>query len=255
MCVSNFEYLIQGQDVELVTDHKPLLSMFHSKLRIKLERHSRQIEFISQFSAKIRHVSGESNIVADAMSRIEAVELQRPISLKDIAEAQEHDSDSQELRRNSGEKCEVGDVFFSNENVSVLCVKILGKQHIIVPRKYRRIIFDQLHGIHHPAGRLTIKLISNSYYWPAAMQSEIRKWCRCCMACQVSKVVRHTKARLETFPPSDRGDHVHTDIVTLPEIDGYRYVITFIDRAMRWMEAKPLKSTEAEDVARAFLEI
>ena len=253
-CVLNLEYLIQGRDVELVTDHKPLLSMFHSKSRIKLERRSRQIEFISQFSTKIKHVSGESNIVADAMSRIEAVELQQPISLKDIAEALEQDSDSQELRKNSSEKCEVRDVFFPNENVSVLCVKMLGKQRIIVPKKYRRAVFDQLHGIHHPAGRPTIKLISNSYYWPN-MQSEIRKWCRCCLACQVSKVVRHTKSRLGNFPPSDRCEHVHTDIVTLPEIDGYRYVITFIDRATRWIEAKPLKSTQAEDVAQAFVDV
>jgi cleavage and polyadenylation specificity factor subunit 1 len=113
-CVLNFEYLIQGRDIELVTDHKLLLSMFHLKSRIKLERRSRQIEFISQYSTKIRHVSGESNIVADVMSRIEAVELQRPISLKDIVKAQEQEPEIQNLRGKSNNKYEVRDIFFNN---------------------------------------------------------------------------------------------------------------------------------------------
>jgi cleavage and polyadenylation specificity factor subunit 1 len=38
------------------------------------------------------------------------------------------------------------------------------------------------------------------------------------------------------------------------ELDGYRYVVTFIDRASRWIEAKPLKSITAEEVAQAFVD-
>jgi hypothetical protein len=52
-CVQNFEYLIQGCDLTLVTDHKLLLTVFTSKKRITLERRSRQVEFISQFTTTI----------------------------------------------------------------------------------------------------------------------------------------------------------------------------------------------------------
>lgn len=38
-------------------------------------------------------------------------------------------------------------------------------------------------------------------------------------------------------------------------MDGYRYVVTFIDRATRWVEVKLLKRTEVVDVADAFLEL
>jgi len=48
---------------------------------------------------------------------------------------------------------------------------------------------------------------------------------------------------------------VHTDIITLPEIDGYHYVICFIDRTNRWIEAMPLKNTKVPDIAQAFVEI
>lgn len=67
-CTSHFEYLLQGFTT-LVTDHKPLLSMFQRKVPIKIERRSQYIEFISQFSTTIKHISGMSNVMADTLSR------------------------------------------------------------------------------------------------------------------------------------------------------------------------------------------
>lgn len=124
----------------------------------------------------------------------------------------------------------------------------------IIPKKYRYQIFRQIHSLSHPAGRPTIKLIANTYYWPR-MQVEIRKWCRCCLECQRSKISLHTESPLGKFPLSDRFEHVHTDNIILPEIEGYRYIVTFIDRATRWVELKPLKETKAEDIAQAFVEM
>ena len=82
-CVSNLDYLIKAFDLTLVTDHKPLLPMFLTKKRITLERRSRYIEFISQYTTKIKHISGQSNIVADAISRTEIGAIQI-LSLQDI---------------------------------------------------------------------------------------------------------------------------------------------------------------------------
>lgn len=73
--VLNLEYLIQGFDLKLVTDHRPLLSMFTSRKRITLECRSRQVEFISQFTTRIRYIKGETNVVADAVSRPEVAAI------------------------------------------------------------------------------------------------------------------------------------------------------------------------------------
>ena len=127
-------------------------------------------------------------------------------------------------------------------------------QKIIVSQPLRRRIFNQLHGIGHPGGRASVRLIARTYFWPF-MQRDIREWSRGCLACQKSKIVRHTKSPLQQYSISDWFGHVHTDIVILPEVEGYRYLISFIDHSSRWVEAKPLRQREAEDVAQAFLEV
>lgn len=251
-CVSNLEHLIQGYELTLITDHRPLLSMFSSKKRVLLERRSRYIEFISQFTTKIEYTPGPENIVADALSRPEVDAITRVTTFQEISEAQREDGVIDELR-NSG-KYEVREIFYSNEECSIFCVRIQDRNRIIVPKKLRYRIFRQLHGLSHPGNRATIRLVSQSYFWPG-MQKEIRQWSRSCASCQKCKITRHTKSPLEKFPESDAFEVVHTDIVVLPEVEGFRYLISFIDRATRWMETKPLQRITTEDVAKAFIEV
>lgn len=250
-CIRNFEHLIRGYDLTIVTDHRPLVNMFTTKKRILLERRSRQIEFISQFTTSIRHISGSSNVVADAISRPEVAAIQKTLSLKDIADAQLADEDILNLQKNS--KYEVSKVVFKEENCSVLCVSDGNIQKILLPKSLRYSVFEHIHGVSHPSGRVTNKLIEKTYFWPM-MQRDIRRWSRCCDRCQKAKISRHTKSPFGNYKICDRFEHVHMDIIVLPEVSGFRYVISFIDRSTRWVESKPLKKTEAEDVAKVFIE-
>jgi hypothetical protein len=58
----------------------------------------------------------------------------------------------------------------------------------------------------------------------------------------------------ELVTPKDKLAHVHVDIVgPFPtSADGYRYLLTMIDRATRWPEAAMLKSITAAECADAF---
>ena len=52
----------------IFTDHKPLFHALKSATE-KTPRQARHLDYISQFTSDIRHVSGSSNVVADTLSR------------------------------------------------------------------------------------------------------------------------------------------------------------------------------------------
>ena len=87
------------------------------------------------------------------------------------------------------------------------------------------------------------------------MKRDIATWNRTCHDCQQSKVHRHIKAPLHTFPaPDSRFDSIHVDIVgPLTPSKGNTYLFTCIDRYTRWPEAIPMPDATAESCASALL--
>ena len=67
--VKHFRCLLEGRQFTLFTDHKPLTSSMHQIDVACPERRQRQLAFIAEFTADIRHVPGADNIVADTLSR------------------------------------------------------------------------------------------------------------------------------------------------------------------------------------------
>lgn len=78
----------------IYTDHKPITFAFKQQ-RDKLPLvQLNQLSFIRQFTTDIQHVSGADNVVADAFSRIAAINIS-PVALNFLANAQADDSELQ----------------------------------------------------------------------------------------------------------------------------------------------------------------
>ena len=112
-------------------------------------------------------------------------------------------------------------------------------------------MFTSLHGLGHPSHRATKPLIKGRFVWHCI---DITKWCRSCNGCHRAKVARHNKSAFGKFnEPKERLDNVHVDIVgPSPYSDGYKYLLTCIDRFTRWPEGIPLVDMKAETVGDAF---
>lgn len=98
--IKYFCFMIERKNPVIYTDHKPLIYVFNQRPTKVSPRQQHQLEFISQFTTDIRHIAGEDNKVADALSRVNDVTLPVIITTEDIATAQLTDDELKELIRN-----------------------------------------------------------------------------------------------------------------------------------------------------------
>nr|VZI07986.1 unnamed protein product [Spirometra erinaceieuropaei] len=253
LAVRHFRHLLEGREFTIFTDHKPLTFAMHSHSDKLSPREIRHLDYISQFTSDIRHIDGSRNEVADALSRpsIAHLQLSPGIDLAEMAAEQ----------RRVGPPCDedvsglqLQELPLTTGNGTILCDVSTPSHRPFVPPSLCRKVFSSLHNLSHPGSRATDKLVSDRFVWPG-MHKDLKAWTRACIACQRSKIQRHNKAPIGTFPgPGARFSHVHLDIVgPLPLSNGCSYLLTCVDRFTRWPEAIPLPDIAAPTVVKAFL--
>lgn len=257
LAVKHFRHNLEGRSFSVFTDHKPLTKALLSKTE-RSPRQANQLDFISQFTSDIQHISGKDNVVADTLSRMyhECAELV-DIPAEQFRESQVLDEELQHLLKNKpspNSRVKLKPMKVSNSPCELWCETSLTLPRVYVPQCFRRTIFENIHGLAHPGTRASKKLISTRYFWPK-MNRDITKWSKECTACQKCKIYRHTKSPFGNFEiPKCRFEHVHMDIVgPLPPSNGFTYILTLVDRYTRWPEAYPIRDIAANTIAKVFV--
>lgn len=251
-----FRHMYEGKKLTIFTDHKPLIFAFN-KLETGNEtpRRTRQLLYISEFTTDIRYVKADKNEVADALSRIETIQCPTSIDYAELIAAQENDDELLQLLNEVNNNISLKKVFMPDCNKSIYCENKFDTCRPYIPRDYRQIVFNSVHGLSHPGIRTTRKLMAKRFFWPG-LNRDVGKWAKTCIQCQKSKVGRHTVSELQQFPIAERLTWVHIDIVGPLEIckHGHRYLVTMIDRFSRWPEAIPVTEITADTIAKVFYE-
>ncbi|XP_072375873.1 uncharacterized protein [Diabrotica undecimpunctata] len=169
--------MIEGKDIIIYTDHTLITFASTEKLDKCSPRQFQYLDFIGQFCTNIQHISGLTNIVADALSRVDRIK--NDIDIMDLALVQEPDP---ELKTYLREKTslQLKKIRFPEQNVSLYCDVATSTARPFVPKPLRMAIFSTMHNLAHPGINSSVKMIIQRYVWPS-IKSDVRKWTRACL--------------------------------------------------------------------------
>ena len=209
--LKHIRYFLESREFTIYTDYKPIIEALLSEADRDNARQARQLAYISEYTADVQHLSGTSNIVADALfmlkkglllTRNEINSIFQQSSYIDWATLAKAQLAHQELLSfiEGNHSLKIKRVSVADTNLTLLCDDSQpGTLRAIVPTDFRRTIFNNIHNLSHPGTKATFRTISKRYVWPN-MKQDVSFWCRNCVQCQRAKVTRHNCAHCKDIP-------------------------------------------------------
>lgn len=241
-------YLFQ-QEFLLYSDHEALKHLA-SQSDVSA-RHATWISYLQQFTFLLKHRSGASNRVADALSRRSSLLADLRVSVPgfdsfvDLYAADPFFAPilSQVAANTTSNYVLDGGFLFKGVCLCIPSCSLRSK------------IISELHNIGHPGRDRSIDLVSRSYFWPS-LRRDVSRFVRRCHLCNVSKGTSSNAGLYLPLPiPSHPWTAVSMDFVLgLPRTQrGYDAIFVVVDRFSKMSHFIPCKrTTDAVHVAQLF---
>ena len=270
--LKSFENILMGQKLVVHTDH---LNLLYKKLASA--RLVRWRMLLEEFGPEVKHIQGEKNVVADALSRLdltkqqydEIVDTKTPSQLSyanqtDISEILEelfpmspqeikcHQQKDEKLQKDLEEK---HDYFIKKVEGQDL---IMYRDRIYVPATLKKRVMDWYHTyLLHPGSTRMISTIQSTMHWHG-MRRDIEHFVKTCDICQRCK---KQKKKYGLLPPKKAETtpwkRVNVDLIGPYTIQTKKRkyelrAMTMIDPVTNWFEIARIINPSSEECQRAF---
>ncbi|KAA3681810.1 uncharacterized protein DEA37_0004819 [Paragonimus westermani] len=284
--VKKFHKLLYGRHSSLLTDHKPLLSVFGSKKVIpvysakRLQRWAtillgydfsidyRRTEDFGQTDGLSRLISNhqvpeDDTVIAflpfenDVRCQLNDAIRGIPVTADYIRNATAEDPAIVQVMEyvrtrwpNFPLSGEIHQLFLRRESLTVVDSCLMFADRVVVPRSLRRAVLHQFHSGHPGTSRM--KAIARGFaYWPG-MDDHISELVKRCSKCQQAAKLPKKQDPVPWDLPKGPWSRIHLDFAG--PINGVMYLV-LVDAYSKWPEIVPLHSATSSTTIAALRKI
>lgn len=262
--IKRFHKYIYGRKFTIVTDHKPLLSLF-SEMRAVPQMASPRIQrwavTLRAYEYTIVYKEGKNHCNADALSRLplpvkaEVERREETVLMLESADITLVTSDQvkewtdrdpvlsrvREMVRNGWTSKREGEEFAPYEvrkhELSIQNECVLWGSRVIVPKPGQEQVMRQLHQCHPGVSRM--KALARSYVWWPGLDKNVEDTVKSCTTCQEHRNIP-APAPLHPWDWPDRPwSRIHVDYAG-PFMEKMFFVL--VDAYSKWMDVYPVSS-------------
>ncbi|XP_046373937.2 uncharacterized protein K02A2.6-like [Haliotis rufescens] len=263
-----FHKYVYGRHFQIVTDHKPLVSLFNENNPVPQmvsPRVQRWSVLLTAYDYKIVHRKGTQHTNADALSRLPAPDSGKPMEDMTVLMLQELDTcplKSKDISIQTGKDRTLSIVrefvirgwpqrdklddhyepyYRVRSELSVMDGCLLRGSRVIIPLKLRSVILSELHQSH--PGITRMKGLARSYVWWPHLDADIETTVNSCDSCQEDRNCPSVAPLHPWEYPSQPWQRLHMDYAG--PFTGSMFLIV-IDAYSKWIECAPMSSSNAK---------
>ena len=283
--VRHYKHYLLGKNFLIRTDHEPLKGILNTAKKVSNQFVRWKIE-LEQYNFDIEYIKGNTNIVADTLSRmidckkcgeihtenekIMSFDIENKINkisqlgdneLKIIYELIKSgilDRKMPNELRNCSQSAKIlwarrGELIILNET---LYLRTKGIDKLVVPLRLKEELVKKVHNnLGHIGIRKTIDFLKSKYYWPKLEECVVQILNNCSNCMHTKDKNSKERAPLQSTVTGYPFEKIAIDITgpLLNTPKGNKYILGIIDHFSKYTALIPLKSTESHIIADAIL--